>query len=120
MSTKCIFIDSDNMKLEARITVPNLPTSSNSIPAIIIAHPYGPLGGNINNNVVVSLHKGFSEKGFLTVSFNFRYNILLLLVIVVIIYLYLLYYYCIKIEDLENHQVKQAGLVCLNKMIIKQ
>ncbi|CAO3654249.1 unnamed protein product [Cunninghamella echinulata] len=71
MTTKLISIDSDHIKIEARITVPDLPTNNN-IPAIIISHPYGPLGGNMNNNVVVKLHKYFSEKGFLTTSFNFR------------------------------------------------
>ncbi|CAO3648812.1 unnamed protein product [Cunninghamella blakesleeana] len=72
MVTKYILIDSENIKLEARVTVPITSESSNGIPAIIIANPYGPLGGNINNNVVVNLHKSFTEKGFLTVSFNFR------------------------------------------------
>ncbi|KAI9308575.1 Alpha/Beta hydrolase protein [Cunninghamella echinulata] len=71
MTTKIIFIDSEHIKIEARITVPDLPTNNNA-PAIIISHPYGPLGGNMNNNVVVKLHKYFSEKGFLTTSFNFR------------------------------------------------
>ncbi|KAI8996737.1 Alpha/Beta hydrolase protein [Gaertneriomyces semiglobifer] len=39
---------------------------------VILAHPYGPLGGNLNNNVVEALFRNFAEKGFMTVRFNFR------------------------------------------------
>ncbi|ORX53191.1 alpha/beta-hydrolase [Hesseltinella vesiculosa] len=40
--------------------------------AIIIAHPYGPLGGNMQNNVVMALHRWFTAQNYVTVSFNFR------------------------------------------------
>ncbi|EIE80117.1 hypothetical protein RO3G_04822 [Rhizopus delemar RA 99-880] len=35
-------------------------------------HPYGPLGGNMNNNVVIALQKYFLSQGYITVCLNFR------------------------------------------------
>ncbi|RHZ60964.1 hypothetical protein Glove_350g148 [Diversispora epigaea] len=44
----------------------------NGIKAVIISHPYGPLGGDFNNNVVVAVEHYFLSMGYLTVAFNFR------------------------------------------------
>ncbi|KAI9359452.1 Alpha/Beta hydrolase protein [Pilaira anomala] len=41
-------------------------------PVIIIAHPYGPLGGSMNNNVVSAVQRHFVSKGYLTCCMNFR------------------------------------------------
>ncbi|KAI9257401.1 hypothetical protein BY458DRAFT_412006, partial [Sporodiniella umbellata] len=35
-------------------------------------HPYGPLGGNMNNNVVGALQKHFLSLGYIAVCFDFR------------------------------------------------
>ncbi|RKO92789.1 Alpha/Beta hydrolase protein, partial [Blyttiomyces helicus] len=35
-------------------------------------HPYGPLGGNMDNNVVAALFRNFASKGFMVIRFNFR------------------------------------------------
>lgn len=40
--------------------------------ALIFTHPYAPLGGEMNNNVVVKLFRHFASKGFNTIRFNFR------------------------------------------------
>ncbi|CEG71927.1 hypothetical protein RMATCC62417_07571 [Rhizopus microsporus] len=41
-------------------------------PGIIIAHPYGPLGGSMNNNVVMALKDYFLNQGYITICLNFR------------------------------------------------
>ncbi|KAG2233348.1 Alpha/Beta hydrolase protein [Thamnidium elegans] len=46
--------------------------TGNEAPAIIIAHPYGPLGGNMNNNVVISIQRHFVSRGYITACINFR------------------------------------------------
>ncbi|KAG2180098.1 hypothetical protein INT43_003886 [Umbelopsis isabellina] len=46
--------------------------STEACPAIVIAHPYGPLGGSMANNVVQTLHRLFVSKNYVTASFNFR------------------------------------------------
>ena len=58
----------DSIKLEAVYT-----PSVTSDTCCIITHPYGPLGGNLDNNVVSSLFSYFSEsKNYTTIKFNFR------------------------------------------------
>ncbi|KAI8575320.1 hypothetical protein K450DRAFT_262378 [Umbelopsis ramanniana AG] len=61
----------DSTEIDAVITYEGKHTGEGA-PAIIISHPYGPLGGSIVNNVVQSLHKYFSSKNYVTASFNFR------------------------------------------------
>jgi alpha/beta superfamily hydrolase len=39
---------------------------------VVLTHPYGPLGGEKNNNVVLSLARFFQTRGISTVRFNFR------------------------------------------------
>jgi alpha/beta superfamily hydrolase len=38
----------------------------------IISHPYGPLGGNLNNNVVVAVGKSLSELGIAILRYDSR------------------------------------------------
>ncbi|KAF0352005.1 alpha/beta-hydrolase [Gigaspora margarita] len=68
-----IFIPSlhDGTRLEARVGV-NYVDDQNFVKAVIISHPYGPLGGNFYNNVVVTVEQYFQDKGYLTIAFNFR------------------------------------------------
>lgn len=40
--------------------------------AVILTHPYGPLGGNMYNNVIVKLTQSLAREGFTTVRFNAR------------------------------------------------
>ncbi|CAB4378601.1 unnamed protein product [Rhizophagus irregularis] len=71
-----IFLPSihDGIRLEARLsywkTKENVQEQEDK--AVIISHPYGPLGGNNNNNVVVAVENFFLRKGYLTLAFNFR------------------------------------------------
>ncbi|CAG8451622.1 27169_t:CDS:2 [Dentiscutata erythropus] len=68
-----IFIPSlhDGTRLEARVGV-NRTDDQNLVKAVVISHPYGPLGGNFYNNVVVAVEQYFQDKGYLTIAFNFR------------------------------------------------
>ncbi|KXS17250.1 alpha/beta-hydrolase [Gonapodya prolifera JEL478] len=39
---------------------------------VVVCHPYGPMGGDLNSNVVVTLTRFFATRGFSTARFNFR------------------------------------------------
>ncbi|RIA88933.1 Alpha/Beta hydrolase protein [Glomus cerebriforme] len=73
---KEIFLPSvhDGIRLEARLSY--WKTKENvqeqQAKAVIISHPYGPLGGNNYNNVVIALENFFLHSGYLTIAFNFR------------------------------------------------
>lgn len=66
----------DNVILETRLFVPQLQQQGNlqrrRETLVILAHPYGPLGGNFNNPVIVSLFTLFASLGFSTLRLNFR------------------------------------------------
>ncbi|KAL1924131.1 uncharacterized protein VTP21DRAFT_7166 [Calcarisporiella thermophila] len=68
---KSTFVSSkDGTKIETKVYLnPNL---DNKTTAAIISHPYGPLGGNMQNNVVSALVRNFCARSFVTVCFNFR------------------------------------------------
>ncbi|KAI8899042.1 Alpha/Beta hydrolase protein [Globomyces pollinis-pini] len=54
-------------QIEIKLSVNRIPTL-----CVIIAHPYGPLGGNMYNNVVAAVEHYFHNQGLTTVKFNFR------------------------------------------------
>ncbi|PKB68801.1 MAG: hypothetical protein BZY81_00910 [SAR202 cluster bacterium Io17-Chloro-G4] len=43
-----------------------------SIPGVVICHPHPLYGGNMENNVVLSLSFALAQQGFVTLRFNFR------------------------------------------------
>ena len=45
--------------------------NSDSDLAVIVTHPWGPLGGNMNNNVVLAIAVWFQQLGITTMRFNF-------------------------------------------------
>ncbi|KAI9260526.1 Alpha/Beta hydrolase protein [Phascolomyces articulosus] len=75
MPSETIFVESchDKTSIETRITFNgNVNGATATAPAVILAHPYGPLGGNMRNNVIIALHNYFASKGYVTVCINFR------------------------------------------------
>mmetsp|Transcript_20999 Transcript_20999/g.52088 ORF Transcript_20999/g.52088 Transcript_20999/m.52088 type:complete len:277 (+) Transcript_20999:95-925(+) len=61
---------------EHRFKLPESGSSSriadcNSDLAVIVTHPWGPLGGNMNNNVVLAIAVWFQRLGITTMRFNF-------------------------------------------------
>jgi len=40
--------------------------------ALVFTHPYGPMGGNADNNVVQALFQHFGRQGYNVVAFDFR------------------------------------------------
>ena len=68
---ECVLVkSSDGIALETRLLKGQHPRYSQT--AVILTHPYGPLGGNLDNNVVYSLFQLFASLGFTTARFNFR------------------------------------------------
>ncbi|KAJ3024766.1 UNVERIFIED_CONTAM: hypothetical protein HDU68_007801 [Siphonaria sp. JEL0065] len=61
----------DNVTLEARIGTPFTSTTTRKDVCIIVTHPYGSLGGNLQNNVVESVVRAFG-RDYITARFNFR------------------------------------------------
>jgi hypothetical protein len=57
---------SDGVRLAAKVCNRRSPI------AVVLAHPYGPLGGNRNNNVIVKLTQFMAREGFSTIRFNAR------------------------------------------------
>ena len=57
---------SDGVQIACKISNKRSPL------AVVISHPYGPLGGNMMNNVVYALTQHLSNFGFTTLRFNFR------------------------------------------------
>jgi alpha/beta superfamily hydrolase len=63
-------------KKERKFTLPESGSSSriadsDSGLAVIITHPWGPLGGNMNNNVVLAIAVWFQRLNITTMRFNF-------------------------------------------------
>ncbi|KAI8984322.1 hypothetical protein BDF20DRAFT_859253 [Mycotypha africana] len=74
MLVEQLFIESESDHTPIEILIQS-ELSKNQRPkqsGVIIAHPYGPLGGNMDNNVVIRLHKHFCAKGYVSVCLNFR------------------------------------------------
>ncbi|KAI8386980.1 Alpha/Beta hydrolase protein [Blakeslea trispora] len=74
MLSQTVFVESSEDKVSIEVGISTCVTSHqlNSAPGIIIAHPYGPLGGNRWNNVVIALQRYFSSKGYVVFCLNFR------------------------------------------------
>ncbi|KAL7321464.1 hypothetical protein PS15m_001228 [Mucor circinelloides] len=74
MPSSTLFVESrqDKTPLEILVSSNQTRTEQQQAPGIIIAHPYGPLGGSMNNNVVIALQQYFKSKGYVTICMNFR------------------------------------------------
>ncbi|CEP11457.1 hypothetical protein [Parasitella parasitica] len=74
MPSNTIFIESRQDKTQLEIFVSSMHTKDEQqeAPGVIIAHPYGPLGGNMNNNVVIAIQHYFKSKEYVTICMNFR------------------------------------------------
>jgi alpha/beta superfamily hydrolase len=75
MPSQTLFIESKHDKTPLQVYIsynPGTTTNKEEAPAIIIAHPYGPLGGNMNNNVVIAIQRHFLSCGYITACINFR------------------------------------------------
>ncbi|KAI9029190.1 Alpha/Beta hydrolase protein [Hyaloraphidium curvatum] len=62
----------DPMQLEARIQRPTRSDADGGGTYFVICHPYGPMGGNMHNNVVAALHELATGLGYGTCRLNFR------------------------------------------------
>ncbi|KAI8365439.1 Alpha/Beta hydrolase protein, partial [Choanephora cucurbitarum] len=74
MLSQTIFVESieDKIPIEVGISTNITIQQLQSSPGVIIAHPYGPLGGNRWNNVVIALQRYFTSKGYVVFCLNFR------------------------------------------------
>jgi len=55
--------------LEGYLELPDLPPP---LPAVLLCHPHPLYGGNMSNNVVMSVGSKLNEDGFAVLRFNFR------------------------------------------------
>lgn len=61
---------SGSLNLEGVIHLPQ--SSGEKLPGVVLCHPHPLYGGDMNNNVVVSVSRTLSERGIVAFRFNFR------------------------------------------------
>ncbi len=64
-----ITVNAANLNLEGCL---ELPTVNHAVPGVVLCHPHPLYGGNMDNNVVVAVSRGLSERGIASLRFNFR------------------------------------------------
>ena len=70
MRQSAVSFTTEGLTFEGVITQPD--EGSGPWPGVVICHPHPLHGGDMNNNVVLSLALGLAEGGFVTLRFNFR------------------------------------------------
>lgn len=70
MRQSAISFKSKGLTLEGVVALPDGDDSS--LPGVVICHPHPQRGGNMDNNVVISVAFALVESGFATLRFNFR------------------------------------------------
>jgi alpha/beta superfamily hydrolase len=68
MEERPIYFESDGLKLEGRLFVPE----TGFVHAAIICHPHPLYGGSMDNNVVAAILRAMWPLGWATLRFNFR------------------------------------------------
>jgi len=58
--------------LEFQGVVAQPEEASGRVPAVVVCHPHPTRGGNMDNNVVLTLAYSLVDQGFVTLRFNFR------------------------------------------------
>ena len=66
MSEEKIFFPSEGLKIEG------LLHQSTGEGAVVVTHPHPLYGGNMHNNVVLSIINAYQQSGYTTLRFNFR------------------------------------------------
>lgn len=70
MRQSAISFESKGLTLEGVVAFPD--GDAGSLPGVVICHPHPLRGGNMDNNVVLSVAHALVEAGFATLRFNFR------------------------------------------------
>ena len=70
MRQSAVSFESEGLKLEGVLGCPD--EASGPAPGVVICHPHPQRGGDMNNNLVISLYMGLVEAGFAALRFNFR------------------------------------------------
>ena len=70
MRQSAISFESKGLTLEGVVAFPE--GEAGSLPGVVICHPHPLRGGNMDNNVVLSVAYALVEAGFATLRFNFR------------------------------------------------
>lgn len=69
MIEECVHFYADNLRLEGVLTYNEDSLSS---PAILLCAPHPSLGGDMDNNVIMSLARVSADMGFASLRFNYR------------------------------------------------
>lgn len=70
MGQSAISFKSKGLTLEGVVALPD--GDAGSLPGVVICHPHPLRGGNMDNNVVLSVASALVQAGFATLRFNFR------------------------------------------------
>ena len=69
MKTKTITIPCGNIALEGEWAFPD---GEGPFPAVVVAHPFPPMGGTMENSVVMAIWQALTSRGIAALRFNFR------------------------------------------------
>ena len=70
MRQRAVSINRGELRLEGVVGCPD--EVSGPAPGVVICHPGPAGGGNMNNNLVLSLYFALIDNGFIALRFNFR------------------------------------------------
>ena len=70
MGEKAINFSSGALQLEGVLGCPE--GAAGPLPGVVLCHPGPTGGGNMNNNLVLSVHTALIQTGFVSLRFNFR------------------------------------------------
>ena len=70
MRQTAVAFDAEDLKLEGVLGLPD--RGPGPFPGVVLCHPHPLRGGNMNNNLVLSVYHGLVEAGFAALRFNFR------------------------------------------------
>ena len=70
MKQSAVVIKSGDLTLEGVVGCPE--EISGPLPGVVLCHPHPLNGGNMNNNVILSVYFALVESGYIALRFNFR------------------------------------------------
>ena len=70
MRQSAVMFKAKGLNFEGVVATPDI--AGGKFPAVVMCHPHPLFGGNMDNNVVLSVTYGLVQQGFATIRFNFR------------------------------------------------
>ena len=72
MRQSAVMFKAKGLNFEGVVATPDGVGAGSKCPGVVMCHPHPLFGGNMDNNVVLSVTYGLVQQGFATIRFNFR------------------------------------------------